>query len=424
MINNITTLFAGEYPLEISVNDTYGNLLSITIKITIQPSLPPTWDPLPSDQVDEFGTNFAYEVNAVDISGIDSYWINDSTYFQINNDGLITHLIEIPVGMYWLKISVNDTLGNVNSAVIKVTIQDTTPPDWVYMPEDQNIEYGTSLSYDVSAWDPSGIDSYWVNDTINFQINGNGLIANCSYLTVKTYWLEISVNDTIGLITNKIIKITVFDTTSPDWIELTTNQLMDMEDEFNYDVNASDLSGIDHYWVNNTVNFQVDGNGIITSVGTLSAGVYWIEVRAYDPYDNYCSSIFKVTVQDNNRPTWDEIPENQEILQGVSFSYDVDASDLSGIDYYWINDTTNFQIDNNGLITSVGTLSVGTYSIEIRAYDPWDNYCTVTIEVTVLSEGVTPPPGIPGYDMLLLLLTAGISGVYLLLHITKKRRII
>jgi len=337
MIHNITTLFAGEYWLEISVNDTYDNLLSTTIRINVEPSLPPNWDPLPSNQIDEFGTNFAYSVNAVDISGIDSYWINDSTYFQINNDGLITHLIEIPVGIYWLKISVNDTLGNVNSTVIKVTIQDTTPPDWVYLPEDQDLEYGTSLSYDVSAWDPSGIDTYWINDTSTFHINVNGLITNCSYLTVKTYWLEISVNDTIGLITNSIIKITVVDTTNPIWIELPTDQLIDMENTFKYNVNASDLSGID---------------------------------------------------------------------------------------YYWISDTSNFQIDNNGLITSIGTLSVGTYSIEIRAYDPWGNYCTATIEVFVSSESGTAPPGIPGYDILLLLLTVGISGVYLLLHITKKRRII
>ncbi len=335
IITNITTLFAGEYWLEVSVNDTYGNILSTTIKITIEPASPPSWDPLPMDQVDEFGTNFAYDVNALDLSGIDSYWINESTYFQIDDNGLITHLIEIPVGVYWLKISVNDTLGNLNSTVIKITIQDTTPPDWVYILEDQNLEYGDSLSCDVSAWDASGIDAYWVNDTSNFQINSNGLITNCSLLTVQVYWLEIHVNDTIGLITSSIINITVEDTTIPNWLESPSNQIIEF---------------------------------------------------------------------------------------GIPFNYEVNASDLAGIDHYWINDTTNFQIDVNGVITNVGTLSSGTYSIEIRAYDPHDNFCSATIEVTVESEPVSPSSGIPGFDIFLLLIITGILGVYLMIQITKKRR--
>ncbi len=48
---------------------------------------------------------------------------------------------------------------------------------------------------------------------------------------------------------------------------------------------------------------------------------------------------------DNTNPIWDEDPMNQIILEGANFSYNVNASDDVAIDKYWINDTTNFQIN-------------------------------------------------------------------------------
>ncbi|MFX1389734.1 MAG: hypothetical protein ACFE9Z_06725 [Promethearchaeota archaeon] len=66
-------------------------------------------------------------------------------------------------------------------------------------------------------------------------------------------------------------------------------------------------------------------------------------------------------------PTWNSIPEDQIIEFGADLSYDVDASDLSGIAYYWINDTINFSIDSNGLITNAISLGAGNYWLEIRA---------------------------------------------------------
>ncbi len=64
-----------------------------------------------------------------------------------------------------------------------------------------------------------------------------------------------------------------------------------------YNLNAYDISGISEWWINDTINFMIDSNGLITNRVSLSLGVYWLEVRAYDVYGRYCSKNFKVVVE-------------------------------------------------------------------------------------------------------------------------------
>jgi hypothetical protein len=59
---------------------------------------------------------------------------------------------------------------------------------------------------------------------------------------------------------------------------------------------ANDFFGIEHWWLNNTDQFSIDENGVITKSLYLTVGVYWLEVRAYDPFDNFCSCTIKITI--------------------------------------------------------------------------------------------------------------------------------
>ncbi|MCK4287077.1 MAG: hypothetical protein KAX18_12785, partial [Candidatus Lokiarchaeota archaeon] len=45
-----------------------------------------------------------------------------------------------------------------------------------------------------------------------------------------------------------------------------------------------------------------DANGIISNTTLLSEGIYWLEVRAYDPDGQYCSAIIKITVEISTIP--------------------------------------------------------------------------------------------------------------------------
>ena len=87
------------------------------------------------------------------------------------------------------------------------------------------------------------------------------------------------------------------DTTSPAWDFTPITQTIEFGTGFSYDLNASDLSGIDHWWINNTANFSINSIGVVSNATTLSVGEYWLEIRACDPYNNYCTIVIKIIVQ-------------------------------------------------------------------------------------------------------------------------------
>jgi hypothetical protein len=90
-------------------------------------------------------------------------------------------------------------------------------------------------------------------------------------------------------------------------------------------------------------------------------------------------------IGDNESPTWVIEPVNQTIEVGVALSYDIEATDDSGIANYTINDTSNFSIDNNGLITNNSVLIENqTYLVNISATDEVGNVLWKVISITVI----------------------------------------
>ncbi|MGY5861984.1 MAG: hypothetical protein RTU09_06380 [Candidatus Thorarchaeota archaeon] len=302
VITNTTRLSVDQYGLQVWVNDTYNNILTGVFTISVQDTTAPTWDQTPSHQSIAFGERLRYDLNASDLSGIHYYWINDTTHFTIDSNGLISDAQNLAIDIYWLEVRAYDPYGYYCGAIFNVTVHgvipDTQPPTWVTTPTNQVLEYGVLLDYQLAASDPSGLDAWWLNDTANFNIGSNGRIISIGVLTSGVFGVRIFVNDTYGNVLIDTFTVIVEDTTSPTWVQTPTSQTLEFGDMFFYDVDAFDLSGIDHYWVNETTHFTIDENGCISNATTLAVGIYWIEVRAYDPYDRYCSATFVVTVEE------------------------------------------------------------------------------------------------------------------------------
>ncbi len=91
---------------------------------------PPTWQEQPTDQTIIFGAPLHYDLNATDPSGISTWWLNDTTNFAINNEGIVSNLVTLAVGQYPLHVSVNDTAGNLLEGTFSVFVQPgpTAPP--------------------------------------------------------------------------------------------------------------------------------------------------------------------------------------------------------------------------------------------------------------------------------------------------------
>jgi len=79
-----------------------------------------------------------------------------------------------------------------------VPAEDTTPPTWSTL---RNLSGYTNTAFSryITATDDSGISCYSLNNTTTFNVDCSGQITNSVVLdTVTVYYLNISVNDTLG----------------------------------------------------------------------------------------------------------------------------------------------------------------------------------------------------------------------------------
>ncbi len=377
----------------------------------VRVSGPPHWMETPASQIWELGVDGEYNLNASAYPSIDQWWINNTVDFSIDTNGIVRNASSLSTGWYGLQVWVNNTVSDVQSANFTITVLDTLPPSWQPTPSNQNNELGTPFYYDLNASDPSGVDSWWINDTTNFDIDINGAISNTSILAIGSYGLRVWVNDTNNWVTSSDFQITVEDTTAPAWIETPTNQVIEFGEHLVYDLNATDISGLSHWWVDDNVRFNIDWTGRLRNNTIISPSDYGVSVYVNDTYGNIRSANILVTVQDTTAPSWLETPTDQVLQYGETLQYQLNATDLSGIDHWTLNDTIHFSINNVGFLTSSTTLSPGSYSLSITAYDPYDNYITATIMITV-EGGITLPP------VELLLLVGGVVVAIIIVAIT------
>ena len=82
---------------------------------------------------------------------------------------------------------------------------------------------------------------------------------------------------------------------APDWDQIPEDQLIQEGESFYYDVNASDTSGVE-YSINYSVNFAITQEGIITNSLDLSGGVYPLEIRVNNPFNNSIEAVINVRV--------------------------------------------------------------------------------------------------------------------------------
>jgi len=209
----------GLYSVEVSVYDRYYNSRSIIVIVDVTESNAPHWLLIPEDQTSEFGSTFSYELKAEDVSGLDIWWLGNTTSFLINEQGVISNSTFLQVGEYTLTVWVSDTLGNSVSQTLNVQVVDSTAPIWITPPINQGLEYRDSLEMQVTAWDLSGIALWTVNNTEQFSISDTGLVTNNVLLDVGTYYLEVGAFDPFGNLRNSTITIIVR-TLSPEALSI------------------------------------------------------------------------------------------------------------------------------------------------------------------------------------------------------------
>ena len=85
-----------------------------------------------------------FQVTATDDSGIDTFLDNDTAIFTTNASGYITSNRFLNVGNHYLNVSVNDTLGNLNSSILHINVTNFLDTPVIYDEIDDS-SFNTSL---------------------------------------------------------------------------------------------------------------------------------------------------------------------------------------------------------------------------------------------------------------------------------------
>ncbi len=274
------------------------------------------------------------------------------------------------------------------------------PSSWVEEPVDQIVEFDHSFRYDLNATAPEPLNMV-VSDIVHFTIDGNWVITNITPLAVGAYELRVSGMNFQGFELVAVFTVTVEDTTGPEWHPLPTDQTVEYTDEFRYDLNATDPSGIDQWWLNVTEQFYIDSSGVITNSSSLWwPGVFWLEVRAFDPYDNYASVIFSITVTDSILPEISH-PDDVEYTEGeedYGLMIEWTATDDHPHEFLIYRDGVVFRsgVWSSGYPIEMGisNWAQGVYNVTIVVIDYGGNLVSDEVIVTVnpYTEPVETPP--------------------------------
>ncbi|MFW9935705.1 MAG: NosD domain-containing protein [Candidatus Thorarchaeota archaeon] len=162
---------------------------------------PVVWhDSLETSYIVEAGWYFTLLFEAASAPPGNLQWlVNDSFHFEVT-DGLLESRMGLYGDRYVLNITAIDTLGYSVQTLLFLTVWDTRAPEWIDPPEYLMLwAYDEPVSIYFNATDPSGIDTYYLEDTETFSINESGYLTNRTSLVLNSvYDIWVNVNDTWG----------------------------------------------------------------------------------------------------------------------------------------------------------------------------------------------------------------------------------
>ena len=384
---NSTQLSLGNHYLNISINDTQGLMNETAYKVFVNDTTSPVFTTINNISI-YTNQSVLGDYSATDLDTI-TWNLNDTTKFSINLTGDIYNTSSLSIGVYYLIVYINDSSNNKVTKDINITVNsqvDTSPPI-ITNPSNQTLELNvTGLLVDFSATDDTGIGTWLVNDSTNFQINSTGWIKNITMLINKTYFVNITINDSSNNLNSTIFKIDVNDTLKPYFNPLPVNQTIYTNQSLRYDINAFDIgvAGIS-YSVNNTINFLMNSTGGLNNITTLTIQNYTINISINDTQGNLNSSMMSVsfaTELDLIKPYFSHLLNNQTYYYHIGISYDINATDETAFGSYAVNDS-RFEINSSGNLKNSSQLAVRGYYVNISINDTNNNLNSTMLNISV-----------------------------------------
>jgi hypothetical protein len=155
-----------------------------------------------------------YDINATDAGiGLGTFAINWTTLFSIAPaTGVLTNISGLTPGLYYINVSVNDLLGNMNSAILRVNVssaKDLIAPYFTYIPPATNINYTQPFGVGFGAADERVFGTFAINWTTFFAINSSGWLTATSTLPAGNYYINVTINDSANNMNSTVYNVNV-----------------------------------------------------------------------------------------------------------------------------------------------------------------------------------------------------------------------
>ena len=332
-----------------------------------------------------------YDIDATDLGvGLGSFAINwTNTFSIVASTGVLTNISVLSAGMYYLNVSVNDTLGNLNSSIISINVSipaDTIAPSIsILYPTNGTNSSNLNLNVNYTVFDNIALSSCWYsNDTYSVNVT----LTNCSTNITTITWSQgnhnvtVWANDTSNNVNSSKVSFTIDSISPVVSILYPPNGTSSSNTNINVNYTVSDSGvGVGSCWYSND-SYSV--NTSLASCTTNITGVTWSEglhnviVYANDTLNNIGFSSVSFTI--------DITPPNLTITNPTShqnFSYNTSinlnytvADALSQISNVWYNldNGTNISLgtgipntmcyqESANVSTACGGLNTGTYTL-------------------------------------------------------------
>ena len=312
-----------------TATDDAGNSTSTSQTITVVDTTAPILN-VPADYTTECSDGLVLDLaEAFDLCGPTSVAVEVET------------ILGDAIGNYTLirTFTATDDAGNSTSASQTITVQDTTPPEFISVPEDAVVECSEDLPYsEPSTNDACGTVELTYSDEV---IPGN---AAGNYTVIRTF----TATDDAGNSSSAIQTFNVVDTTAPAFTFVPADYTVECSDEMPMDnATASDNCGeVTMEVTSETAAGDAAGNYVITRTFT-----------ATDDAGNSTSAEQTITVQDTTAPEFTFVPADYTVECSEEMPMDVaTASDNCGeVTIEVESETTSGNATGNYVITRTFT---------------------------------------------------------------------
>ena len=403
------------HTVTVTASDGIGSS-DIEVTIAVIDNIGPAFDSDTADRMVEenqgAGTAAGDPVTATDMEGDAIEYSLDSDYFAIDASGQITTTMSLDyeaMASHTVTVTASNDEGS-DSIEVTIMVIDNTPPafaaDTAEMMVEESQDAGTAVGDPVTASDVEGDPVTYSMESMYFEIDGEGQITTTVMLDYEAMASHtVTVTGSNGEGSDSIeVTIMVIDNTPPafasDTAEMMVEESQDAGTAVGDPVTASDVEGDPVTYSMESMYFEIDGEGQITTTMMLDYEAMASHTVTVTASNGEGSDSIEVTIMviDNTPPAFPaatatrSVEENQDA--GTAVGDPVTASDVEGDPVTYSMESMYFEIDGEGQITTTMMLDYEAMASHTVTATASNGEGSDSIEVTIMVID-NPPPAFP-----------------------------